>query len=415
MNRTICLALLLLLSGILQAEDWPGWRGPRGDGTSAEKDIPIRWSATENVRWKTAIPGIGHSSPAIVGDKIFLTTCLLKEKQRVLLCVDRKKGDILWQQVVVTAPLEKKHKLNSWASSTPATDGKHVWITFLAFPDVIAACYDVAGNLVWKKSPGKFYSVHGFCSSPILYKDTVIINGDQDAQGYLVALDKKTGEERWRVNRPNNTRSYCAPLISEVNGKNMLIMSGSKCVTGYDPDTGKQLWYIAGPTEQYVASPVFGAGLFFLTTGYPEYHNMAIRPDGTVQWHEKNVPARKAAYVPSPIFFEKYFYVVSDLGYLNCFESQTGKRLWLKQLGKHHSAAPVLANGHLYFIDDEGITHVLKAGPTFDVVSRNPLDDECYSSPAISQGQLFIRTNRFLFCIGEPSANLKKQKTNSKQ
>ena len=206
MKKTLGLALVVLFPVALRAEDWPGWRGPRGDGTSTEKNIPIRWSATENIYWKTPIPGIGHSSPAVFGDKIFLTTCLLKEKERVLLCLDRKKGNILWQQVVVTAPLERKHKLNSYASSTPATDGKHVWITFLAYPDLIAACYDMAGNLVWKKSPGKFYSVHGFCSSPILYKDTVIINGDQDAQGYLVALDKVTGEERWRVNRPNKTR-----------------------------------------------------------------------------------------------------------------------------------------------------------------------------------------------------------------
>ena len=402
MNKALCLGFLLWFPMAIAAEDWPGWRGPRGDGTSSETGIPIRWSATENVCWKTAIPGIGHSSPAVVGDKIFLTTCLLKEKKRVLLCLDRKKGNILWQQVVVTAPLEQKHPLNSYASSTPSTDGKHVWITFLAYPDLIAACYDTAGNLVWKKAPGKFFSKHGFCSSPVLYKDTVIINGDQDAQGYLVALDKSTGAERWRMDRPNQTRSYCAPLIVEAGGKKQFVLSGSKCVAAYDPDTGKQLWLIDGPTEQYVASLVFGAGLFFLTTGYPEYHNMAIRPDGSIQWHEKNVPARKAAYVPSPIFFDKYFYVISDLGYLNCFEARTGKRLWLKQLGRHHSSAPVLANGHLYLVDDEGITHVLKAGPTFEVVSRNPLDDECYSSPAISQGQIFVRTNRFLFCIGSP-------------
>src|SRR5260370_12916570 len=263
MNKTLCLGGLLLFAGIGGAEDWPGWRGPRGDGTPPQKNIAVRWSATDNICWKTAIPGIGHSSPAVVGDKIFLTTCLLKEKQRVLLCLDRKKGTILWQQVVVTAPLEQKHPLNSYASSTPATDGKHVWITFLAYPDLIAACYDMAGNLVWKKSPGKFFSKHGFCSSPILYNDTVIINGDQDAQGYLVALDKSTGQERWRALRPNQTRSYCAPIIMDAGGKKQLVLSGSMCVAGYDPDTGKQRWLIDGPTEQYVASLVFGDGLFF--------------------------------------------------------------------------------------------------------------------------------------------------------
>jgi outer membrane protein assembly factor BamB len=407
MKKPLLYLIIFALPGWAQAEEWPAWRGPRGDGSSAERNLPIRWSATENVRWKTAIDGIGHSSPVVFGDRIFLTTCLLKEQQRRLLCLDRRSGAILWQKVVVTAPLERKHSLNSFASSTPATDGKHVWVTFLSNPELITACYDVEGNLAWKKSPGKFFSRHGFCSSPILYKDMVIVNGDQDAEAYIVALDKTTGEERWRADRPNRTRSYCAPLLVEAAGKTQLVLSGSKCVASYDPDTGKQHWLIDGPTEQYVASLVYGEGLFFLTAGFPDFHNMAIRPDGSgnitkthIVWHEKNTIPKKASYVPSPIAFDKYFYVVSDVGWLSCFEARTGKRLWLKQLGRHHSASPVLADGRLYFTDDDGITYVLKAGPTFEIVSRNALDDECYASPAISRGQIFIRTKHFLYCLG---------------
>jgi outer membrane protein assembly factor BamB len=416
----LCLTVLLGLSVTQEAlsappvrnagamfEEWPGWRGPRGDGSVLEKNLPLRWSAKDNIHWKTAVPGIGHSSPAVCGDRIFVTSCLLKDQERVLQCLDRRDGKILWQKTVVTAPLEPKHKLNSFASSTPATDGKYVWVSFLENKDFIVACYDIDGNLKWRKSPGKFFSRHGFCSSPILYKDTVILNGDQDALAYIVALDQKTGAERWRTDRPNRTRSYCAPLIVEAAGKMQLVLSGSKCVASYDPDTGKQHWLIDGPTEQYVASLVYTENLFFLTTGFPEFHNMAIRPDGMgnvtethVVWHEKKLPDRKASYVPSPIAFDKYFYVISDKGWLTCFEARTGKRLFFEQLGRHHSASPIVADGHLYLSDDDGITYVLKAGPTFEVVARNELKDECYASPAVSRGQIFIRTLNHLWCIG---------------
>jgi outer membrane protein assembly factor BamB len=408
MRMIFLLTVLLSFPATASAENWPGWRGPRGDGTSREIDLPLRWNDKENIAWKTPIPGIGHSSPVVHGERVFLTTCLLKEEQRVLMCLDRKSGKILWERTVVTAPLERKHKLNSWASSTPATDGKRVWIGFLQAPQIVIACYDMEGALVWKKSPGQFHSVHGFCSSPVLYRDMVIVNGDQDALGYIVALHKSTGQERWRTDRPNRTRSYCAPLIVDAAGKKQLVLSGSKCVTSYDPDSGKLHWIIDGPTEQYVASLVYGEGLLFMTTGFPEYHNMAIRPDGTgniththVQWHEPRVTARKASYVPSPIAFDKYFYVISDQGWLSCFEAKSGKRLWMNQLGLHHSGSPVVADGRIYLTDDDGVTYVLKAGPDFEVLARNPLQDECYSSPAISQGQIFIRTNRFLFCIGK--------------
>jgi outer membrane protein assembly factor BamB len=408
MKRLAIISVLLSCPGFVGAEDWPGWRGPRGDGTSCEKNLPLHWNDQENICWKAAIPGIGHSSPIVTGDRVFLTSCLVNKHERLLLCLDRASGKLLWQRNVLTAPLERKHKLNSWASSTPATDGRHVWVTFLQYPDLVSACYDFDGNLVWRKSPGKFYSVHGFCSSPVLYKDLVIINGDQDAQAYIVALDKSTGVERWRADRPNRTRSYCAPLILDAAGKKQLVLSGSKCVTSYDPDTGKLHWIIDGPTEQYVASLVYGQGLLFLTTGFPEYHNMAIRPDGVgnvtethVLWHEKKVPARKASYVPSPIAFDKYFYVISDQGWLSCFEAQSGRRRWMKQLGRHHSASPMLADGRIYLTDDDGITYILKAGPDFEVIARNSLNDECYSSPAISHGHLFIRTNHYLYCIGK--------------
>jgi outer membrane protein assembly factor BamB len=398
--------VVLVLAADVRAEEWPGWRGPRGDGTSAEKDIPLHWSSSDNVAWKTPIPGRGHSSPAIWGDRVFLTTCLEPEQERVLLCLDRRDGKLLWQRVVLTAPLEKKHKLNSFASSTPATDGKHVWVTFLAMPNMEAACYDVEGNKVWQVSPGEFHSVHGFCTPPVLYKDLVILNGDQDdPRAFVVALEKETGKERWRIHRPG-LRSYCPPLIVEAGGRAQMVLAGSKCVAAYDPDTCKELWIIHGPTEQYVASLVYANDLFFLTCGFPERHLMAIRPDGSgditkthVAWRRKGVPA---GYVPSPIAHGDYFYVVADEGQAGCFDAKTGKEEWLRRMGPHFSASPVSAGDYLYFLADDGITTVLRAGATFDVVNRNELGEECSASPAIAHGQLFIRSLHNLYCIGRP-------------
>jgi outer membrane protein assembly factor BamB len=409
---TITCLLALALPAAARAGDWPGWRGPHGDGTSDGK-APLKWSATENVAWKTPIPGKGHSSPIVCGDRVFLTTCLEEEAKgahdrarRMLLCLDRRDGAILWQKEVIAAPLEKLHRLNSRASSTPATDGKHVFVTFLdptdpKEPRVVVGCYDFEGRRVWQKSPGRFSSVHGFCSSPLLYRDTVIVNCDHDGDGYVVSLVKANGDERWRIERPNKTRSYCAPLIVEAGGRKELVMSGSKCVAGYDPDTGKQLWIIDGPTEQFVSSPVYLDGTFFLTAGFPTYHYMGITPAGEVAWHHKVKNSREGAYVPSPIAFDRWFFAVSDDGILNCFEAKGGEWKWKQQLGKHRSASPVLAGGHLYFTADSGDTYVLKAGESFELVNVNPLGEEVYSSPAVAGGQVFLRGDRHLFCIGK--------------
>jgi outer membrane protein assembly factor BamB len=417
-----CLGVVLLLTTTLAAEEWPSWRGPRGDGTSLETNVPVRWSETENLVWKVPIPGIGHSSPIVWGDRIFVTSCVEKTLDRLLLCFDRRDGRLLWKKVVLNSTKESKHKLNSYASSTPATDGERVYVVFLQNPLVEIVCYDTGGKELWRKSPGKFLSPHGFCSSPLLYKDLIIVNCDQDARlwknttdrSYIVALDKRTGEEKWRIDRPHKIRSYCAPLIVEAAGKMQMVLSGTKCVTSYDPDSGQLLWIIDGPTEQYVASLVYGQGLFFLTAGFPEFHNMAIRPDGTgnvtkthIQWHEKKTSPQKASYVPSPVAHDKYFFLVSDLGVAHCFDARTGKRLWMQGLGRHHSASPVSVGDLLYFPDDDGNTWVVKAGPKFDLVSKNSVDDEVYASLAISRGQIILRGLHNLYCIGAPEGGAK--------
>lgn len=404
MRERLAVSVLALaaLAAPASAQEWPGWRGPRSDGTTTESRFPVRWSATENVAWKVPLEGTGHSSPVVWGDRIFLTVCLEAKAERKLLCLDRKDGRVVWERTVLSAPLEKKHGLNSYASSTPVTDGKHLWVTFLAAPEYHVFCYDLEGNLVWKKTPGKFYSVHGFCSSPVLFKDTVILNGDQDAVAWIVALDKATGEEKWRTDRPNKTRSYTPPVIFEAAGRPQLVLSGSKCVASYDPGTGKQIWILDGPTEQFVASLVYTEGIFFVTGGFPDHFLIGIRPDGqgnVTATHELWRETKGVSYVPSPLGVGPHFYVVSDGGVASCLEAKTGKRLWMERLGKHHSGSPVAAGGHLYFPDDDGVTHVLQAGPEVKVVAKNDLGEKCFSSPALSRGRIYIRTVKHLFCI----------------
>jgi outer membrane protein assembly factor BamB len=397
--------VVALLAGPAVASEWPGWRGPRCDGTTDEASLPLHWSDTDNVAWKVEVPGVGHSSPIIWGDRVFLTSCREDQEKRVLLCYQRTDGKLLWERTVLITPLEKKHTDNSYASSTPATDGKHVYVTFLNFPRYEVFCYDFDGKEVWHKSPGEFRSVHGFCSPPLVYNDLVILNGDQDAKAFIVALDKNTGEERWRADRPNRTRSYCPPVLFEMAGKKQLVLSGSKCVASYDPDTGKQIWIVDGPTEQFVSSLVYADDVLFLTYGFPKLGVMGIRPDGAGNVTDTKVlynESKGGGYVPSPIAHGGYFFLVDDKGFASCREGKTGKLEWIERLSKTkcHSS-PVSAGAYLYFPDDEGVTHVLKAGPTFQEVAKNPLLEGCVASPAVSHGQLILRTTRHLWCIGK--------------
>jgi len=426
----------LIVAGSADAQNWPAWRGPRGDGVVPEKGFPTKWSPDENITWKTEIPGRGHSSPIIWGDLIFVTSCVegddpkdkMTPRDRILVCVNRKKGNIVWKKIVLTTKLEGLHKENSYASSTPATDGKLVYVTFFDQPKVVVAAYDFSGNEVWRKTPGEFQSVHGFSSPTILYKNLVIVNCDQDAEGrkkpaYIVAYDKATGDEKWRIDRPNRIRSYCPPFIVEAAGKMQMVLTGCKTVASYDPDTGNQHWIIEGPTEQFVASMIYHKEHFYLTAGFPTYHVMCIKPNGSgnvsenlinpmtkeskpnpnshVVWHE----SKGAGYVPSPVAHGDYIYLVHDDGRGSCRNAMTGELYWLERLGKHHHGSGIEADGNIFFIDDEGITHVLKAGKEFEVIAKNAIGEGCFSSPAFSKGQIFIRGTKHLFCIGKESGN----------
>jgi outer membrane protein assembly factor BamB len=410
-----CAATLGIFPRSTQAENWPVWRGPRLDGTSVEKNVPIHWSGSgatgpSNLLWKTELPGNGHASPIVWQDRVFTVAVLPDEEARVLLCFARDSGKRLWQASVLRSPLERKHSLNSHASSTPATDGSQIYVAFLDRQEMVVAAYDFEGRQKWLVRPGGFTSMHGFCSSPILFEEKVIVNGDHDGDSYLVALDRRTGKTLWKVARENKTRSYCVPLIRELSGRTQMILSGDKCVASYDPHNGRRHWIIDGPTEQFVASVVYneGAGLLFVTGGYPDHHILAVKPDGTgnitstdkIVWRTN----RGVSYVPSPISEGDYFLVVSDSGVAHCFEAKTGKIAWQERMGEHH-ASLVSANGLVYFLNDNGVTHVVRPGPAYDLVARNELGERTFASPAISDGRLLLRGDHHLFCVGNRIEN----------
>jgi outer membrane protein assembly factor BamB len=404
LSNVICV-LLALSSAVAQAENWPSWRGPRGDGTSLETNLPLHWSSTSNVIWKTEIPGEGHASPIVWENKVFTVTALPDTLERVLVCLDRSSGKILWQQTVVKVALEAKNQLNSYASSTPATDGELVYVAFLDDKEMLVAAYDFTGRQRWCVHPGVFSSKHGFCSSPMLFRDKVIVNGDHDGDSYLVAVSRADGKTIWKTPRENHTRSYCTPYIKELAGRWQMILSGDKCVASYDPDNGKRHWVIDGPTEQFVASLVYNerADLLFMTGGFPDHHNLAFKPDGLGNVTQTKIAWRTTkgvAYVPSPISFGDYFLVVSDSGEAHCFDAKTGNLQWKERLGEHH-ACPVSGDGRIYFLNDRGVMNVIIPGSTCEKVAQNKLEERCYASPAISQGQIFLRTFTQLYCIGQ--------------
>lgn len=418
--------IALLVSSQLHAENWPQWRGPRLDGRSNDQGFPQKIDAS-NTRWRVGLPGEGHASPIVWNDRVFVVASVAETEQRVLISLDRATGKTMWQTTVLKAPLESIHKLNSRASSTPATDGTLVFTAFLdntetdatraanaAHPagkgevpkgTVVVSAHDFTGKQVWQVRPGLFSSKHGFSSSPIVFEDKVIVNCDHDGDGYIVALERTTGKEVWRIARPNHTRSYCVPIIRDLGGRTQMVLSGTKCITSYDPRAAQLLWMIDGPTEQYVASLVHSerTGWLYMTGGFPDHHLMAIRPDGSgnvttthVQWHTN----KGVSYVPSPIIEGDHLLIVSDSGVAHCFDAKTGDILWEERLREHH-ASLTSAEGLVYFVNDQGVIHTIKPGATYECVAECELGEKVFASPALADGQIFIRGEKTLLCAGK--------------
>ena len=396
------------------AENWPAWRGPRQDGISHEENVPTDWDVAHAV-WKTALPGKGHASPVIWGDRVVTVTALPDQKDRVLLCLDRTSGKMLWQQTVVNGPLEKIHEENSYASGTPSTDGERVYVVFRVGEEIVVAAHNLAdGKQLWLVRPGTHKGEWGFSNTPVLYKNMVIVDGDSkivdgDNKGdsFLVALSRDDGHTIWRIKRTHQGISYSAPLIREMAGRVQLVQCGDRRVTGFDPETGKELWTVDGPSQEFVATPFYDekTKLVFVSSSWPERHILAIRPDGSGNVTDTNIVWRDkdgAPYIVSFLVVGDLFYSINVQGTMYCYEAATGKNLWHEKLGRHH-ASPVLVGGLIYAINDKGQVNVIKPGRTFDRVAQFELGEQCYASPAISNGQVFLRGFEHLYCIGKPS------------
>jgi outer membrane protein assembly factor BamB len=362
--RILLIGVLLFCLESASAENWPCWRGPRGDGTCIEQDIPTDWDPA-GALWKTELPGEGHASPIVWGDRVLTVTTLPAAKERALLCLDRNTGRILWQQIVVQGPLQRIHKENSYASGTPATDGERVFVTFRVGDDIVVAAHDfLNGKQLWLVQPGTHTGEWGFSNEPVLFKDKVVVDGDSKGDSFLVALSRDKGKTLWRIDRGRKGISYSAPLIRELAGRTQLIQCGNRCVASFDPETGEQLWMVDGPSQEFVATPVYSerAGLVFVSSSWPKQILLAIRPDGrgdVTQTHIAWRHTKGAPYVPSMIVAEDFLLSVNRSGTAFCYEAATGKVIWQRRLGRHH-ASPVLVNGLVYLINTNWVNRAMR-------------------------------------------------------
>jgi len=386
-------------------DNWPWWRGPASNGKSPvppETPLPVEWSKTKNVVWEADVPGRGHSSPAVRDSRIFIATADEQAQVQSLLAYDRETGKSLWQTPIHREGFEHAHETNSQASATPACDGEQVYITFLNKKAIWLSATDLDGHILWQTAAGPFETTHGYAASPALYKSLVIVAGDSTGKSFLAAIDRKTGNIAWRVQRPSEI-SFSSPVVAHVGGRDQILMMGCDIIAGYDPLTGKMLWSYPGPTETTAGSLTFDDEHVFASGGFPDSKTLCLKGDGQGElsaeylvWENK-----ERFYVPSPVVDEGYVYAVNGEGIACCFDAATGKLKYKKRLGGGVSASPILAGGHLYLTNQEGKTYVYKTGPKFKLVASNKLADGGYASPAICGGRIYLRTAHHLYCIGQ--------------
>ena len=404
-----CWCLALTTAPVMAAEgDWPHWRGPSGDGHSTDAAVPEQWNA-DSIVWRTELPGSGQSSPAISGDRIFLTTALEAGRQRVVLCVDRRTGIILWQEVVWTGEPEPSHNMNGWASATCATDGERV-VAFFGRGGL--HCFDAAGKKLWSKDLGTFQGAWGTGASPLIVDNLVIQNCDAEDKASVMAFDKQTGEVAWQTPRDIPTRGgWSSPVLINAGTRREIVLNGFNGVTSYDPATGRKLWFCKSFSGRGEPTATPGSGLVFLVNGTPG-DLYAVRPGGEgdvtsshMAWH---TPRRAGRDQPSPIVIGQIMIVVSMDGIGCGYDVTTGRELWKDRLDGKFTSSPITANGLAYFQSDAGETVVVKPGPQLEIVARNALpagEKEIFRATLTpSQGQFFSRSTQALYCIGAPKA-----------
>lgn len=402
-------ALLALPLAALAAtsQDWPSWRGPTRNGIATPgQHPPTQWSETENIVWKATIPGRGHSSPTVVGDRIYLATADPVHLSQSVLCLDRKTGKQLWQSVLHASdgdPGKQAH--SSAASGTVAYDADRLFISFLNGGAVFTTCLDLQGQQVWQQKICNFVTHQGYAASPVVYKNLILVSADHKGAGTITALDRSTGKPVWSEPRPK-LPNYTTPSILEVAGRTQMVLAGCNLVSSFDPLTGKKLWEIPGSTEECVVTAVTDGKRVFVSGGWPKNHAMAVEADGSgkVAWQNT---AR--VYVPSMIAKDGYLYAVMDAGLAVCWKGETGEELWKERLGGDFFASPVMVNDHIYASNVNGKTFVFEATPkTFKLIASSQLGNEAYASPVVCGDRVYLRVavkgdqrQEFLYCVGK--------------
>ncbi len=398
------------------ADNWPQFRGPTGQGISSEKGVPVTWSATAGVRWRAPVPGEGWSSPVVWGGRVFLTTATDNGASCRVLCYQADTGTLLWNREVFRQAPGQRNPRNSYATPTPATDGRRVYAQFW---DGSVAAVGFNGVVVWVNRDHPFHSEHGLASSPILHGGLVIMARDGSSKGpdrsvgwqtpwdqaRLLALDAATGKLRWAGTRGMSRIAHSAPVVaSDGKGAAQVVSVAGDVVQGFDPGTGERLWSSTNKCEGLVPSPAVGGGLVFTASGFGGAEaTRAYRLGGRGDLGETNLvwsQPRGTPKVPSFLYVAPHLYSVSDTGLAVCMEAATGRVVWEQRLSGGFSASPVYADGRVYFLSDQGETTVVEAGPTPKIASRNQLGERCQASIAVSNGRIFIRTEANLFCIG---------------
>ena len=400
----IALALVLATAGLAAGDDWPQFRGPTGQGLSSERGLPLEWSETRNVVWKTPVPGLGWSSPVVAGGRVWVTTAV-KDRGGSLraLAFDVETGrEVVNAEVFRTRNVDLLNPKNSRASPTPIVDGDRVYVHFGA--DGTAAL-STSGEMVWK-TQFSYESQHGNGGSPVLYGDLLIFSCDGSDEAFVVALDTKTGKVRWKTYRHQPwDQAYSTPLVIRVGDRDEVVSVGAHRAAAYDPRSGKEIWrvdYADGFSN--VPRPVYGQGLVYIATGFLQPALLAVQPDGAgdvTKTHIAWTLRRAAPLTPSPLLAGDELYVVNDQGIATCLDARTGEPRWQQRLGGNYSASPVLADGRIYFLSEGGMATVIAADKTFRKLATNQLDGATLASIAVSNGSLFIRSDRHLYRIGE--------------